>query len=75
MILILKESFLQKKDFMALFHGWGSTVSRLEPLWEGSLFFIIEFPKITGTQFLLNSEERTIKISKSDPKKGVSVLM
>ena len=28
----------KKKNFMAPFYGWGSTVSRLEPLRGGSLF-------------------------------------
>ena len=28
-----------KKNFMAPFHGWGSTASREEPLGEGSLLF------------------------------------
>ena len=28
-----------KKNFMAPFYGWGSTVSRLEPLRGGSLLF------------------------------------
>ena len=28
-----------KKNFMAPFHGWGSTASRLEPLWGGSSIF------------------------------------
>ena len=66
----------KKKEFMALFHGWGSTASRLEPLWEGSLLFSIKVPDIAGTHFLSTSERRaTQKIQKSDPKKGVSVLM
>ena len=74
--LILKCSFLlKKKDFMALFHGWGSTASRLEPLWGGSLLFIIKFPKIAGTYFLSPSEGQTILIPKSDPKKEVPVLI
>ena len=28
--------------------GWGSTASRLEPLWGGSLFFTTKFPEIPG---------------------------
>ena len=67
--------FYEKKDFMALFHGWGSTASRLEPLWGGSLLFTIKFPEIAGTHFLSNSQRRTTQISKSDQRKGVSVLM
>ena len=34
---------------MAPFYGWGSTVSRLEPLRGGSLLFTTEFPEIPGT--------------------------
>ena len=30
---------IKKKNFMAPFYGWGSTASRLEPLWGGSLLF------------------------------------
>ena len=36
---------------MAPFYGWGSTVSRLEPLPEGSLLFTTKFPEISGTHF------------------------
>ena len=35
---------------MAPFYGWGSTVSRLQPLRGGSLPFTIQFPEISGTQ-------------------------
>ena len=34
---------------MAPFYGWGSTISRLEPLRGGSLLFTTKFPKIPGT--------------------------
>ena len=34
---------------MAPFYGWGSTASRLEPLWGGSLLFTTKFPEIPGT--------------------------
>ena len=34
-----------KKNFMAPFYGWGSTVSRLEPLRGGSLLFTTKFPR------------------------------
>ena len=44
----IKKSF---KNFMAPFYGWGSTASRLQPLWEGSLLFTIQFPDIPGTHF------------------------
>ena len=42
----------KKKNFMAPFCGWGSTVSRLEPLWGGSLLFTTKFPEIPGTHFI-----------------------
>ena len=35
---------------MAPFCGWGSNVSRLEPLRGGSLLFTTKFPEIPGTQ-------------------------
>ena len=38
--------------FMAPFYGWGSTVSRLEPLQGGSLLFTTKFPEIPGTHFI-----------------------
>ena len=64
-----------KKDFIARFHGWGSTASRLErdSVRGGSLLFIIKFPEIAGTHFLSISEVQTTQILKSDPKKGVSL--
>ena len=37
---------------MATFHGWGSTVSRLESLRRGSLLFTTKFPKILGIHFI-----------------------
>ena len=37
---------------MAPFYGWGSTVSRLQPLRGGSLLFTIKFPEIPGTHFI-----------------------
>ena len=37
---------------MASFYGWGSTVSRIQPLREGSLLFNIQFPEIPGTHFI-----------------------
>ena len=43
---------LKKKNFMAPFHGWGSTASRLEPLRGGSLLFTTKFPEIPGTHFI-----------------------
>ena len=42
----------QTKNFMAPFYGWGSTVSRLEPLRGGSLLFTTKFPEIPGTHFI-----------------------
>ena len=35
-----------KKNFIAPFYGWGSTASRLQPLWGGSLLFTTKFPEI-----------------------------
>ena len=46
-ILIFK-----KKNFMALFYGWGSTASRLEPLRGGRLLFTTKFREIPGTHFI-----------------------
>ena len=40
------------KNFMTPCYGWGSTASRLQPLWGGSLLFTIKFPKIPGTHFI-----------------------
>ena len=37
---------------MAPFYGWGSTASRLEPLWGGNLLFTTKFPEIPGTYFI-----------------------
>ena len=37
---------------MALFYGWGSTDSRLQPLRGGSLLLTIQFPEIPGTHFI-----------------------
>ena len=37
---------------MAPFYGWGSTASRLEPLWGGSLLYNTKFPEIPGTHFI-----------------------
>ena len=49
-VLKLKNTF--KKNFMATFYGWGSTVSRLQPLRGGSLLFTTKFPEIPGTHFI-----------------------
>ena len=38
---------------MALFYGWGSTASRLQPFRGGSLLFPTEFPEIPGTLSLM----------------------
>ena len=46
------ESGKKKKNFMAPFYGWGSTASRLEPLWGGSLLFTTRFSEIPGTHFI-----------------------
>ena len=37
---------------MARFYGWGSNVSRLEPLRGGRLLFTTKVPKIPGTHFI-----------------------
>ena len=47
-----KDLFFLKKNFMALFYGWGLTASRLEPLRVGSLLFTTKFPEIPGTHFI-----------------------
>ena len=60
---------------MALFHGWYSTASRLEPLWGDSLLFTIKFSETAGTHFLSTSEGRTTKMPKSDPRKGSLILL
>ena len=44
--------WLKKKNFMAPFFGWGSTVSKLEPLRGESLLFTTKFPEISGTHFI-----------------------
>ena len=41
-----------KKTLWPIFYGWGSTASRLEPLWEGSLLYNTKSPKIPGTHFI-----------------------
>ena len=38
-----------KKTLWPLFYGWGSTASRLQPLWGSSLLFTIQFAEIPGT--------------------------
>ena len=40
------------KLYGPFFYGWGSTVSRLQPLQGGSLLFTIQFPEIPGTHFI-----------------------
>ena len=40
------------KNFTTPFYGWGSTASRLEPLWGGSVLFTTKFPEIPGTHFI-----------------------
>ena len=44
-----QELNLKKTNFMAPFHGWDLTASRLEPLRGSSLLFTTKFPKIPGT--------------------------
>ena len=61
---------------MALFMD-GVQLPRLEwePFWGGSLLFTIKFPEIGDTHFLSISERQTTQIMKSDPKKGVSLVV
>ena len=40
------------KLMASFFYGWGSTASKLEPLWGGSLLFTTKFPEIPGTHFI-----------------------
>ena len=49
--ILVYTSRLIKKNFMASFYGWGSTASRLQPLWGGSLLFTIQSPEIPGTHW------------------------
>ena len=44
--------FFKKTNFMVSFYGWGSTVSRLEPLRGSSLLFTTTFLEISGTHFI-----------------------
>ena len=37
---------------MALFYGWGSNASWVEPLQGGSLLFTTNFTEIPGTHFI-----------------------
>ena len=41
----------KKKLYGPFFYGWGSTASRLEPLWESSLLFTTKFPEIPATHW------------------------
>ena len=47
-----KQTNKKNPNFMAPFHGWCSTASRLEPLRQGSLLFTTKFPEISGTHFI-----------------------
>ena len=53
---------------MVPFYGWGSTASKLEPLWGGSLFISLSFQKFVVV-ILLSSEERKAE-STSEPPSG-----
>ena len=46
------DGFKKHLSFMAPFYGWGSTASRLEPLWESSLIYKPKSPVIPGTHFI-----------------------
>ena len=69
--------FIKKKRLYGPFSwmGFNCLKARMRTTLEGSLLFNIKFPEIAGTHFLSTSEGRTTQIPKSDPKKGVSVLM
>ena len=43
---------------MAPFYGWGSTVSRLEPLLGGSLLFTTKFPEVRLNKNVKSSHRR-----------------
>ena len=43
---VKKKQWNYKKKNMASFYGWGSTASRLKPLWQGSLLYNTKFLKI-----------------------------
>ena len=48
----IRSNYKVKKNYIAHFHGWGSTVSRLEPLRGGNLLFTTKLPEIPGTHFI-----------------------
>ena len=59
---------------MAPFYGWGSTASRLEPLWEGSLLFTTNIHKLYTaiyinsllyTTIYINNLHKCVKYSKA----------
>ena len=53
---------------MVPFYGWGSTASKLEPLWRGSLLISLSFQKFV-VLILLSSEEWKAE-STSEPPNG-----
>ena len=42
-------SSIKSNELNSPFYGWGSTASRLEPFWGGSLLFTTKFREIPGT--------------------------
>ena len=44
---------------MSPFHGWGSTPSRLEPLWGDNLLFTTKFPENPGAHFIDLGRKKT----------------
>ena len=46
---LVKINVEKKNNFKVPFYGWGSTVSRLHPLWRGSIFSTTEFSEFLGT--------------------------
>ena len=47
-----KNNEIMKKIY-GPYYGWGSTTSRLEPLWGGSLLYNTKLPEIPGTHSII----------------------
>ena len=70
--------FMKKKNLLHFFmDGLKLSQGQNENHFLEGVFvrFTIKFAEIVGTHFLSTSEGRTIQIPRSDPKKGVSVLI
>ena len=67
MVGLKKQHFKKKtewnyqKNFMTPFHGWGSTTSRQNPLWDGSLLYNTKFPETPGFPKCCVEKKRTIQ--------------